>query len=121
MERNDLSLEEWLVHLQEEMMDACVYLEKIKQEIQYQQFELAEKRMEIIGRNGNDGLHYDVKKGAGLHHTMNINGATVTSYPCSAHNTASEEYDELAQVRHGDSILDVDDETWACNTHPFQD
>ena len=111
MERNDLSLKEWLVHLQEEMMDSLVYLEKIKQEIEYQEFELAEKRMEIIGRNGNDGLHY---------HTMNINGATVTS-PCINHNAESERYDDIAQVRHNDSKLDVDDETWACNTHPFQD
>lgn len=87
MERNDLSLKEWLQHLQEEILDAAVYIEKLKQEIQYQEFELAEKRMEIIGRNGNTGEHYD----------------------------------DIAQVRHNDSKLDVDDETWACNTHPFQD
>lgn len=28
---NDLSHDEWLTHLQEELMDAVVYLEKIKQ------------------------------------------------------------------------------------------
>ena len=33
-----------------------------------------EKRMNIIGQNGNDGLHYDSRKGAGLHHG-----------PCSMH------------------------------------
>lgn len=27
---NDLSFDEWLTHLQEELMDAVVYLEKIK-------------------------------------------------------------------------------------------
>ena len=104
MERNDLSLAEWLIHLQEELLDAAVYVEKLKQEIQYtdevdpemsvygvqrgpcsshatQQEEdecdgtlgshplcctdycpckedEIHKRMNIIGQNGNDGLHY---------------------------------------------------------------
>ena len=31
MERDDLTLMEWLQHLQEELMDAAVYIEKIKQ------------------------------------------------------------------------------------------
>lgn len=30
MDRTDLSEEEWLTHLQEELMDAIIYLEKIK-------------------------------------------------------------------------------------------
>ena len=89
MERNDLSLVEWLQHLQEELMDACVYVEKLKQEIHYTDKidpdaemavygvqrgpcsghdkdsqrtideEIAERRMNIIGQNGNDGLHYE--------------------------------------------------------------
>ena len=29
-ERTDLSSIEWLQHLQEELMDACVYIEKLK-------------------------------------------------------------------------------------------
>ena len=29
-DRTDLSTLEWLQHLQEELMDACVYLEKLK-------------------------------------------------------------------------------------------
>ena len=79
MERNDLSLQQWLQHLQEELMDACVYVEKLKQEVEYQEFELKapeagpcsshqidleweeeqrERRMRVIGQNGNDGLHY---------------------------------------------------------------
>lgn len=37
MDRNDLSLLEWLQHLQEEVMDAAVYIEKLKQEIHYQE------------------------------------------------------------------------------------
>jgi hypothetical protein len=29
MERGDLTIVEWLTHLQEELMDACVYTEKL--------------------------------------------------------------------------------------------
>ena len=29
LDRNDLELEEWIIHLQEELMDATLYLEKI--------------------------------------------------------------------------------------------
>jgi hypothetical protein len=29
MKRSDLSFNEWLTHLQEELMDACVYVERI--------------------------------------------------------------------------------------------
>lgn len=32
-ERGDLSISEWLTHLQEELMDAAVYIEKAKYEI----------------------------------------------------------------------------------------
>lgn len=35
MDRNDLSIIEWAQHLQEELMDAVLYLEKFKQEIHY--------------------------------------------------------------------------------------
>ena len=34
MERNDLTLMQWLQHLQEELMDAAVYVEKLKGEIE---------------------------------------------------------------------------------------
>ena len=30
MERGDLSMKEWLTHLQEELLDAAVYVQKIK-------------------------------------------------------------------------------------------
>ena len=33
MERDDLTLMQWLQHLQEELMDAVVYVEKLKGEI----------------------------------------------------------------------------------------
>ena len=32
-ERKDIDLVGWLVHLQEELMDACVYIERIKQDV----------------------------------------------------------------------------------------
>lgn len=32
MDRDDLSLLDWLTHLQEELMDATLYVEKLKQE-----------------------------------------------------------------------------------------
>lgn len=32
MERNDLTFLEWLQHLQEELLDASVYVEKLKEE-----------------------------------------------------------------------------------------
>ena len=31
MERDDLTFQEWITHLQEELMDAIVYIEKLKQ------------------------------------------------------------------------------------------
>lgn len=33
MDRNDLSTLEWLQHLQEELMDATLYIEKLKQNL----------------------------------------------------------------------------------------
>jgi|TARA_Y100000361_G_C11098230_1_gene310365 hypothetical protein len=32
MERDDLTFQEWITHLQEELMDAIVYIEKLKQD-----------------------------------------------------------------------------------------
>jgi hypothetical protein len=33
MDRNDLSTHEWLTHLQEELMDSIIYVEKLKQQL----------------------------------------------------------------------------------------
>ena len=33
MERNDLTFMEWMQHLQEEMLDASIYIEKLKSEL----------------------------------------------------------------------------------------
>jgi hypothetical protein len=32
-ERNDLSLEDWIQHLKEELMDSCVYIHRIQKEL----------------------------------------------------------------------------------------
>ena len=34
LDRNDLTLDDWINHLQEELMDATLYLERIKKEIE---------------------------------------------------------------------------------------
>ena len=34
MERGDLSLIEWLTHLQEELMDAAVYVQRLIEEVE---------------------------------------------------------------------------------------
>ena len=33
LDRDDLSLKDWLLHLQEELMDATLYIEKLREEI----------------------------------------------------------------------------------------
>ena len=33
LERTDLNLQDWLLHLQEELMDATLYIERLKEEI----------------------------------------------------------------------------------------
>ena len=43
MDRNDLSLTEWINHAQEEAMDLVLYLEKMKQEVQYQEYDLTDE------------------------------------------------------------------------------
>tara|TARA_R110001592_G_scaffold336995_2_gene622894 strand:+ start:1199 stop:1429 length:231 start_codon:yes stop_codon:yes gene_type:complete len=37
LDRTDLTLDEWLTHLQEELMDATVYIEKLKTELGHRQ------------------------------------------------------------------------------------
>lgn len=60
-------LNRFLVDVQEELMDALLYIESAKRCLSDQVEDLMlkhyayedEKRMNIIGQNGNDGLHYD--------------------------------------------------------------
>lgn len=39
LDRNDLNTLEWLNHLQEELMDATLYVERLKQEVTFKQQE----------------------------------------------------------------------------------
>jgi len=62
LDRDDLSTLEWLKHLQEELMDATLYIEKLKSKLNFDisnYNEELEKRMNIIAQNGNTGIHYD--------------------------------------------------------------
>ena len=154
MERNDLSLMEWFQHLQEELLDAAVYVEKLKQEVQYQEYvldinkrdeglvfneepvehgpcsahdkqmqededhpehfdmpfpedwdefleeEAREKRMNIIGQNGNTGEHYD-NTGEG------VCVAVDKSQPCGWDNTNVPTYTRTATrtIYPGDATI----------------
>ena len=96
MEREDLSLHEWLQHLQDELMDAAVYTQKLIEEVRdineerdlrnYDEDAL-EDRMKHIGQNGNDGLHYAQGYGPCSAHALydeeveNNSSTTSTMYP----------------------------------------
>ena len=60
LDRTDLTTLEWIQHAQEEAMDLCLYLEKIKLELKPVNWydEKLEDRINIIGQNGNDGENY---------------------------------------------------------------
>ena len=69
MDRKDLSTLEWLNHAQQEAMDFCLYIEKLKSKLHIVDMmkadeevglydESLEDRMNIIGQNGNTGEHY---------------------------------------------------------------
>ena len=45
-ERKDLSTLEWLQHLQEELMDATVYIEKLKNEVRGVRYKIEEEKRE---------------------------------------------------------------------------
>ena len=78
MDRDDLTIRDWLQHLQEELMDATVYLEKLKQEVEYTEDMLADKQ--VIHR---PSLEFRA--------------------PCVGHNAASEEYEEELHPKHLDN------------------
>lgn len=64
MDRDDLSLIEWLEHTKQEQMDSVLYLEKAIKELKKQSLgwydEKLEDRANIVGQNGNDGEHYAI-------------------------------------------------------------
>jgi len=54
-------LNRFLVDVQEELMDALLYIEAAKRCLTDEIEEAMLNRMNIIGQNGNDGLHYDIE------------------------------------------------------------
>ena len=52
-------LNRFLVDVQEELMDALLYIEAAKRCLTDEVEELMLKRMNIVAQNGNDGLQYD--------------------------------------------------------------
>ena len=54
-------LNRFLIDVQEELMDALLYIEAAKRCLTDEIEEAMLNRMNIIGQNGNDGLHYDIE------------------------------------------------------------
>jgi len=52
------NLADYLRDVQEELMDAILYIQTAREELSDLDIE-AEKRMNVIGQNGNSGIHYD--------------------------------------------------------------
>ena len=52
--RDDLNLIEWLNHLQEELMDATLYIEKLKQDVKFLEQKTGQKPCRLI--DGCDGF-----------------------------------------------------------------
>ena len=51
-------LNRFIIDVQEELMDAILYLESARHCLQDEIEEAMLNRMNIVGQNGNDGLHY---------------------------------------------------------------
>jgi len=54
-------LDRFLIDVQEEIMDALLYIQAARVCLQDEIEEAMLSRMNIIGQNGNDGLHYDIE------------------------------------------------------------
>lgn len=59
IEGQEKDLNRFLVDVQEELMDALLYIEAAKRCLQDEVEEAMLNRMNVVGQNGNDGLHYD--------------------------------------------------------------
>ena len=55
-------LDRFLVDVQEEIMDAWLYIEAARRCLTDEIENAMLRRMDIIGQNGNDGLHYDTQE-----------------------------------------------------------
>jgi len=58
IEGQQKDLNRFLVDVQEELMDALLYIEAAKRCLQDEIEEAMINRINIVGQNGNDGLHY---------------------------------------------------------------
>jgi hypothetical protein len=58
-EGEEKDLNRFLIDVQEELMDALLYIEAAKRCLSDEIENAMINRMNIIGQNGNDGLHYD--------------------------------------------------------------
>ena len=61
IETGKKDLHMFLTDVQEEIMDALLYIEAAKRCLGDEIEEAMLNRMNIIGQNGNDGLHYDIE------------------------------------------------------------
>jgi len=59
IEGQEKDLNRFLVDVQEELMDALLYIEAAKRCLSDEIEQVMINRNNIIGQNGNDGLHYD--------------------------------------------------------------
>ena len=55
-------LDRFLVDVQEEIMDALLYIEAARRCLTDEIENAMLRRIDIIGQNGNDGLHYDTQE-----------------------------------------------------------
>jgi len=53
------NLDRFLVDVQEELMDALLYIESARRCLSDEVEEVMIKRMDVIGQNGNEGTHYE--------------------------------------------------------------
>ena len=58
IEGQEKDLNRFLIDVQEELMDALLYIEAAKRCLQDEVEDAMLRRMNIIGQNGNDGEHY---------------------------------------------------------------
>ena len=61
IETGKKDLHMFLTDVQEEIMDALLYIEAAKRCLTDEIEEAMLNRMNIIGQNGNEGLHYDIE------------------------------------------------------------
>ena len=54
-------LDRFLIDVQEELMDALLYIEAARRCLTDEIEEAMLRRIDIIGQNGNEGLHYDTQ------------------------------------------------------------